>query len=100
MGMMGRFHCEAWCQNHRSVFGHPAHYKIWLNQGGAAIFQHIYKRLLLRAKERRDMNAIMMEMRGAAFQQEIRGFGNCGETQMLMMEGGATQMQQPMQQPM
>jgi len=46
------------------------------------------------------MNAIMMEMRGAAFQQEIRGFGNCGETEMLMMEGGAAQMQQPMQQPM
>lgn len=83
------------------MFGHPAHYKIWLNQGGAAIFQHVYKHLLVRAKEKRAMNEIMMEMRGAAFQQQIRGFGNCGETEMFIMAGPAPVQQQPMiQQPM
>lgn len=50
MGLMGRFHVDAHCRPHNGLIPTDAHFKIWFNQGGAMIFQHIYKNLLVRSK--------------------------------------------------
>lgn len=74
MGMMGRFHIEGHCKNDRGLMPHPAHFKIWFTRGGADRFQHLYKHVLIRSKERRDMAAMMLELRDPMFNQRMMGF--------------------------
>lgn len=88
MGLKGRFHCDATVQPTRSTFGHPANIKMWFNQGGAAIFQSYYKRLIIRAKERRDSVAIMAELSGPQFQAEIARCGPVGTETVVFVKAG------------
>lgn len=60
-----RFHINAHCR-HEGALGinHPAHFKVWFNQGGAARFAIIYRKALIRARERVEFGAMMAEFRG------------------------------------
>lgn len=87
-GMRGRFHCEGEVRPIRSRFIHPADFKLWINDGGALIFQNFYKRCLIRAKERLDAAAIMMELRGPQFQAEMNGWGPAGGETTVFVQGG------------
>jgi len=101
LGMGGRFHIDAHCRNDRGLLPHPAHYKVWFNQGGADRFSHLYKHVILRSKEMRDCAAIMIEMRDPMFNQRVMGFPPCQEETLLYVDGGVMPMQQPvMEQPM
>eukprot|EP00352_Strombidinopsis_acuminata_P004403 CAMPEP_0176381012 /NCGR_PEP_ID=MMETSP0126-20121128/31546_1 /TAXON_ID=141414 ORGANISM="Strombidinopsis acuminatum, Strain SPMC142" /NCGR_SAMPLE_ID=MMETSP0126 /ASSEMBLY_ACC=CAM_ASM_000229 /LENGTH=166 /DNA_ID=CAMNT_0017744591 /DNA_START=85 /DNA_END=585 /DNA_ORIENTATION=+ len=84
VGLMGRFHVDAHCRPHGGLIPTDAIFKIWFNQGGALIFQHIYKNLLIRSKMGWNADQMMMEMQAAAFQQQVRGFGPCNETTLFI----------------
>mmetsp|Transcript_61903 Transcript_61903/g.85340 ORF Transcript_61903/g.85340 Transcript_61903/m.85340 type:complete len:196 (-) Transcript_61903:124-711(-) len=95
MGMMGRFHCDGKCHPHMGLIPHPAHFKFWLNQGGILQFQHIYKHLLIRAKENRACADMMMEMRGPAFMGPLNGMGDMGGETTLYISVQRTEVIQP-----
>jgi len=67
MGALGRFHIDAHCRHQGSALNHPAHFKIWFNQGGALRFQHIYQFVLFKTKERMEFRMMMAEMRQPMF---------------------------------
>lgn len=87
--MGGRFHIDAHCKNDMGMLPHPAHFKIWFNQGGALRFQHIYKRVLIRSKERVEFGAVMNEMRQPMFIEECNRFGAVQEETVFFMGGQA-----------
>jgi len=86
-GMGGRFFINAHCRNDGGLLPHPAHFKVWFNQGGALRFQHIYKRVLIRAKERVEFGLIMGEFRSPVFIEECNRFGPCPEETVYFMDG-------------
>ena len=106
-GMMGRFHIDAKCRPHMGAIPNAAHFKLWFDMGGALVFQHYYKRCLIRAKEGLGADAMLMEFRAMEFQNELNAFGDMGGETTILIDNGQVDviqqqpmMQQPMMQPM
>ena len=66
-GMMGKFHVEGKCKPGMLNIKHKAEFNLKFNQLGAIHFQEVFKTCIIRAKEQRDAQAMMMELRGPEF---------------------------------
>mmetsp|Transcript_17487 Transcript_17487/g.12515 ORF Transcript_17487/g.12515 Transcript_17487/m.12515 type:complete len:178 (-) Transcript_17487:648-1181(-) len=88
-GMAGRFHIDAHCRPLMGLIPNQAEFKLWFDMGGALVFQHFYKRCLIRAKEGMMADAMMMEFRAAEFQNELMGFGDAGMDTTIYINQGA-----------
>eukprot|EP00352_Strombidinopsis_acuminata_P008096 CAMPEP_0176363274 /NCGR_PEP_ID=MMETSP0126-20121128/19006_1 /TAXON_ID=141414 ORGANISM="Strombidinopsis acuminatum, Strain SPMC142" /NCGR_SAMPLE_ID=MMETSP0126 /ASSEMBLY_ACC=CAM_ASM_000229 /LENGTH=170 /DNA_ID=CAMNT_0017719511 /DNA_START=292 /DNA_END=804 /DNA_ORIENTATION=+ len=85
LGMAGRFHIDGHCRNDMGLLPHPAHFKVWFNQGGADRFQHIYKHVIFRSKERVLFGPMMAEMRQPMFIETVNRYPVCNEETIFFM---------------
>jgi len=86
MGDLGKFHVRGKCKPGMLNIKHPAEFNIKFDQLGAIHFQEVFRFCLIKAKEQRDAQAMMMELRGPEFQARFMGLGDMGGESVVYIQ--------------